>query len=307
MFNYFNKKNLEEFKSEEYERAIGPWKIIWNKFKVNPLSIIGLFIFLLILLLITFGPLLSPYERDFMNYKESNLSPSIKHLLGTDLLGRDYFTRILYGGRISIQVGFLATGVNVIIAVIVGGISGYYGGKIDSFLMRTAEIVNSFPFLPFAITLSAIFGIRVTPEMRMYIIMGIIGILSWPGLARVIRGQILTLREQEFMLAAKSLGISDKNQIFRHLIPNTFAYIIVSATLGIAGAILTESGLSFLGLGVIEPTPTWGNMIQSAQNAYILLNRPWLWIPPGAAIFITVMSINLIGDGLRDAIDPKTD
>lgn len=294
-------------KQREEEKSIGPWRMVWNKFKSNKLSLVGLSIFSVVLFLIIFGPVFSPYGRDAMNYRLANSGPTSTNWLGTDSLGRDYLTRLLYGGRISVQVGFLATIISVTIGTTVGGIAGYYGGKIDSFLMRAAEIVYSFPFLPFAITLSAIFGVRVSPEMRMYIIMSIIGILRWPGLARMIRGQILALREQEFMLAAKSLGISDRNQIFKHLIPNTFAYIIVNATLGIASAILTESGLSFLGLGVVEPTPTWGNMIQAAQNPYILANRAWLWIPPGAAIFITVMSINLIGDGLRDAIDPKSD
>lgn len=298
----------EEIKeTKDIEKSIGPWTMVWNKFKSNKLSLIGLSIFSIIILLIIFGPMVSPYGRDAMNYKMANSGPTAKNWLGTDSLGRDYLTRLLYGGRISIQVGFLATIISVTIGTTIGGISGYYGGKIDSLLMRMAEIVYSFPFLPFAITLSAIFGVQVSPEMRMYIIMSIIGILRWPGLARIIRGQILALREQEFMLAAKSLGISDKNQIFKHLIPNTFAYIIVNATLGIASAILTESGLSFLGLGVVEPTPTWGNMIQAAQNPYILANRFWIWIPPGIAIFLTVMSINLVGDGLRDAIDPKSD
>ena len=299
--------NEEIKETKDIEKSIGPWTMDWNKFKSNKLSLIGLSIFSIIILLIIFGPMVSPYGRDAMNYKMANSGPTAKNWLGTDSLGRDYLTRLLYGGRISIQVGFLATIISVTIGTTIGGISGYYGGKIDSLLMRMAEIVYSFPFLPFAITLSAIFGVQVSPEMRMYIIMSIIGILRWPGLARIIRGQILALREQEFMLAAKSLGISDKNQIFKHLIPNTFAYIIVNATLGIASAILTESGLSFLGLGVVEPTPTWGNMIQAAQNPYILANRFWIWIPPGIAIFLTVMSINLVGDGLRDAIDPKSD
>ena len=292
---------------EEREKSIGPWMMIWIKFKRNKLSLVGLCIFSLIILAIALGPIFSSHTRDFMNYKIANTPPTSSNWSGTDSLGRDYLTRLLHGGRISIQVGFLATSISVFIGIIIGGTAGFYGGKIDSFLMRGTEIFSSFPFLPFAITLSAIFGGRVSPAMRMYIIMSIIGVLGWTGLARMIRGQILSLREQEFMLAAKAIGISNRKQIFKHLIPNTFAYIIVNATLSIAGAILTESGLSFLGLGVVEPVPTWGNMIQAAQNPYILSYRPWLWIPPGLAIFLTVMSINLVGDGLRDAIDPKSD
>jgi peptide/nickel transport system permease protein len=171
--------------------------------------------------------------------------------------------------------------------------------------MRFTEVVTSFPFLPLAITVSAVLGPRVSGEFRMYVTMMVIGILSWPGLARLIRGQILSLRELEFMQAAKALGLSDRRIVTRHLLPNTLAYIIVSATLGMAGAILTESALSFLGLGVTPPTPTWGNMIQYAREFYVLKTRPWLWIPPGVGILLAVMSINLIGDGLRDAFDPK--
>ena len=172
--------------------------------------------------------------------------------------------------------------------------------------MRFTEIVMSFPFLPLAITISAVVGAEMPGEYKMYITMFIIGLLSWPGLARIIRGQILSLREQEFMLAATALGLSDRRKIFRHLIPNTLGYVIVYATLGMASAILSESSLSFLGLGVVPPTPTWGNLVLNARDTHILTTRPWLWIPPGLCIFLAVISINLIGDGLRDAVDPKS-
>ena len=180
-----------------------------------------------------------------------------------------------------------------------------YGGRIDDLLMRIAEIIYSIPFTPTVISISAALMWRVSSESKMYFVMLLIGILSWPGLARLVRGQILSLREQEFMQATEILGISDASKIVRHLLPNTLAFIIVSATLGMAGAILTEAGLSFLGLGVTPPTPTWGNMVERARNTNVFRNMQWLWIPPGVMIMLTVVSINLLGEGLRDAFDPK--
>ena len=291
---------------QEKDEVIGLWELAWYNFKKNKLAVIGLILITFIVLLVVLAPYITPYERDQMNYKNTNKAPSAQHWFGTDELGRDYFTRILHGGRISLKVGIFSVGVSLVFGIAVGGISGYYGGVIDNLLMRFAEIVYSLPFLPLAITMSAAFGSRVSSENKMYVVMLIIGFLSWPGLARMIRGQILTLREQEFMQAATAIGISDARKIFVHLIPNTFAYIIVNATLGVAGAIMTESALSFLGLGVVPPVPTWGNMVQYATNSYVLQNRPWLWIPPGVFILLTIVSINLVGDGLRDAVDPKS-
>ena len=289
-----NKKNI-----------ITPRQLIWERFIENKLSLFGLVLFSTILFSIIFLPFFIPHGRDEINYTLSFASPSFTHILGNDELGRDILIRILHGGRISLSVGFSAAIISIVIACLIGGVSGFFGGAIDFLLMRFTEIVSSFPFLPFAITLSAAFGTAVPPEARMYIITIILGLLGWTGLARIIRGQILSLKEQEFMLAAKALGLSSKRQILYHLLPNTFPYVIVSATLSVAGYILTEAGLSFLGLGVVHPIPTWGNMIQSAQNTYTLSYRPWVWLSPGIAILLTVMSINLIGEALRDALDPK--
>jgi peptide/nickel transport system permease protein len=288
-----------------HEKVESPWGMTWNRFKKNKVAIVGLIIFILLLLFVVVGPVLTGYDGNTMNYTNVNQKPTAQHLLGTDELGRDYMTRIMLGGRVSMMVGIFAVTISVIFGSLIGGIAGFYGGKIDNLLMRFTEVVTSFPFLPLAITVSAVLGPRVSGEFRMYVTMMVIGILSWPGLARLIRGQILSLRELEFMQAAKALGLSDRRIVTRHLLPNTLAYIIVSATLGMAGAILTESALSFLGLGVTPPTPTWGNMIQYAREFYVLKTRPWLWIPPGVGILLAVMSINLIGDGLRDAFDPK--
>ena len=291
---------------EQMEKAIGPWRMMYRNFVRNKLAVIGIIVFIAVLIFVFIGPAFSPYGRDEMNYMLSMKAPTWQHWLGTDKLGRDYLTRVMYGGRISILVGVLAAGISVIIGTVIGGIAGYYGGKIDNLLMRFAEIVYCFPFMAFAICLSAVFGVAVSPEARMYIIMGIIGILSWPALARLIRGQVLSLKEEEFMVAAKALGIPDRSQIFKHLIPNTLGYIIVNATIAIAGAMLSEAGLSFLGLGIVPPTPSWGNLIQLASDAYTLEHYWWLWIPPGLAIFLSVMCVNLFGDGLRDAVDPKS-
>lgn len=289
-----------------HEEIESPWTLMWKRFKKNKIAMSGLYIFIALLLFVIIGPFLSPYDPNFMDYANTNSGPALSHLLGTDELGRDYLTRIMIGGRISLMVGLFAVVISVIFGSLIGGIAGYYGGAIDNLMMRLTEIVSSFPFLPLAISVSAVLGTRIPADYKMYVTMMVIGLLSWPGLARMIRGQVLSLREMEFMHAAKALGLSDTRIVIRHLLPNTLAYIIVYSTLGMAGAIMSESALSFLGLGVTPPTPTWGNMIQYAKDLFVLKSRPWLWIPPGTCILLAVMSINLIGDGLRDAFDPKS-
>jgi peptide/nickel transport system permease protein len=187
----------------------------------------------------------------------------------------------------------------VIIGIVLGSVSGYYGGRTDSVIMRITEIFMCFPFLMICITIIAIFGSSVRNLVL------VLALLGWPGIARIVRGQILSLKELEFMEACEALGISDSKRIFKHLLPNVMASVIVFSTLGMASVILTETALSFLGLGVSATTPTWGNMIQIARNLYIIQGRAWQWIPPGVAIFVTVLAFNLLGDGLRDALDPK--
>lgn len=294
-----------EMNSEE-NKIISPAGIVWRQFKKKKPALIGAVLLTLLILSAVFAPMLTKHDINDINPLVKNQPPSIEFPLGTDQLGRDQLTRMLYGGRVSLMVGVFSVGVSVILGTVIGGIAGYFGGRIDSALMRFTELVMAFPFLPLAITISAIVGNRVSQEQKMYLVMLIIGGLRWPGLARIVRAQILTLREQEFVLAANATGIPGHKIIFRHLIPNVLGYIIVSATLGMAGAILSESGLSFLGMGVTAPTPTWGNLLQAARDSHVLRTRPWLWIPPGMAIFAAVMSINLLGDGLRDAIDPKS-
>jgi peptide/nickel transport system permease protein len=296
---------VKEIEKIEKQKAIGPWQIAWERFRKNRIALVGASMFIIIVLAVIFIPILSPYEISAFDLQDKELPPSAKHWLGTDEQGRDVMLRLFTGGRISILVGLMAAGVSVTLGSLIGGMAGYYGGRIDNLLMRFAEIVYSIPFTPTVISISAALMWKVSSDKKMFFVMLLIGILSWPGLARIVRGQILSLREQEFMQATEVLGISDRSKIARHLLPNTLAFIIVSATLGMASAILTEAGLSFLGLGVTPPTPTWGNMVERARNTNVFRTMQWLWIPPGVMIMLTVVSINLLGEGLRDAFDPK--
>ncbi|MGL4654504.1 MAG: oligopeptide ABC transporter permease [Sarcina sp.] len=298
------KENKEvKIKKEKIE---SPWTLAFKRLKKNKLAMAGLFILLTLIVIVVVGPMIYPHDHISIDYTKIYQKPSWQHPLGTDNVGRDVLARLMYGGRYSLSIGIVAVAISVTIGSSLGVIAGYYGGKIDGFIMRIVDVFMCFPFLPLLIMVSAIMQeVKVPPEYRIYVVMVVIGCLSWTGTCRMVRGQVLSLREQEFMQAAESLGLSDFRKMFFHLLPNTFAVIIVSATLGIGGAILTESSLSFLGLGVTPPTPTWGNLIQAANDYYSMTNRAWLWIPPGVCIFLTVMSINIFGDGLRDALDPK--
>jgi len=227
-------------------------------------------------------------------------------IFGADEQGRNFFSQMVHGGKITLTVGAVAVLISLVIGVTVGLTAGYFGGRIDNLLMRFAEIVSSFPFLPFAITLSALLIGGATSEVeRMLMIMVILGVLSWTGLARLIRGQILSERERDYVLAAKALGIKQKHIIWRHIFPAVISIVIVNATLGYAGSLLTEAGLSFLGFGVQKPNPSWGNILTTAQDVQVIRVYWWRWILPGLAIIIAALSINLIGDALRDAMDPK--
>ncbi len=228
------------------------------------------------------------------------------YLMGTDDFGRDVFRRLLKGGRMTMTVGAIAVIISTFIGVIIGGVSGYKGGKVDNLLMRLTEIVSSLPFLPFAIILSAIIGNNISETQRIIMIMVILGLLSWPGIARLVRGSVLAEREQEFVTAAKALGVKEAGIIFRHILPNVITVIIVNATLDFATCMLTESSLSFIGFGVTEPNATWGNMLNGARNATVIESYWWRWVYPAIVLAICTISINCIGDGLRDAVDPKS-
>ncbi|ETI70608.1 MULTISPECIES: oligopeptide ABC transporter permease [Neobacillus] len=282
------------------------WKQTFRRLKKNKLAMISLFFLLFMFLLSFIGPYFSPYILDRTNVANMNQPPSAAHWLGTDNYGRDVLTRLMMAGQISLTIGIAAMVLSVMIGSLLGAISGFYRGVVDMVIMRVADILMSIPGLPLLLILAAILSEwKVPAEYRLYIIMIMLSFVGWPGLARLVRGQILSLKEQPFMQATEVLGLSDRRKILHHLIPNTVPLLLVVATLNVAGSILSESALSFLGLGVVPPTPSWGNMMDAANNFMDFRKRPWLWIPPGTAIFLTVVSINLLGDGLRDALDPK--
>ena len=232
--------------------------------------------------------------------------PSAAHPLGTDDHGMDVLTRLMYGGRISLMVGFIVMILENIIGIIIGGVSGYFGGWVDTLLMRFVDLFNSIPYYPMMIIAGAIMdSFEVDPYLRLYMMMAIMGIMGWTGVARVVRGQILSLREQEFMVATEATGIRISRRIFRHLVPNVMPLLIVQATMGLGSIILTEATLSFLGLGIKYPLASWGSIINSASNIYVMTNCWYLWIPAGLLIVLTVLGFNFVGDGLRDAFDPK--
>ena len=232
--------------------------------------------------------------------------PSADHWLGTDDHGMDVLTRLMYGGRISLLVGFVVMILENIIGIIIGGISGYFGGWVDTLLMRFVDLFNSIPYYPMMIIAGAIMdSFEVNPYARLYMMMAIMGIMGWTGVARVVRGQILSLREQDFMVATEATGIPVERRIFRHLVPNVMPLLIVQATMGLGSIILAEATLSFLGLGIKYPLASWGSIINSSSNIYVMTNCWYLWIPAGLLIVLTVLGFNFVGDGLRDAFDPK--
>lgn len=229
------------------------------------------------------------------------------YLLGSDGYGRDVFTRLLNGGRMTMTIGCISVIISTVIGVIIGGVSGYFGGKVDMLLMRFEEIVASLPFLPFAMILSAIVGNRISETGRIFMIMVILGVLSWTGICRLVRAQVLAEREKEYVLAAKAMGVKEWALIVRHIIPNVLSVVIVDMTLSFASCMLTESGLSYLGFGVAEPRPTWGNMLSGCNDSIIIQYYWWRWVFPAIALGLNTIAINVIGDGMRDAIDPKTE
>ncbi len=233
-------------------------------------------------------------------------SPSREHWLGTDGNGMDMMTRLMYGGRVSLIIGFIVVIIESVIGVILGGIAGYFGKWVDNLIMRIVDIFYCIPSMPIIIILGAAMdAMRVDPQIRMLYLMLILGFLGWPGIARMVRGQILSLREQEFMTATEACGISISRRIFKHLVPNVMPQLIVSCTMGLGSTIITEATLSFLGLGVKFPFASWGNIISDVNNTYVLTSFWFIWIPAGVLLLLTVLAFNLVGDGLRDAFDPK--
>ena len=270
-----------------------------RKFLKNKLAVIGIITITIMIVLSVGAPIFTKYNISQTDLYNIRCAPNSEHILGTDDLGRDVFSRLLYGGRISIAVGVAAMALQLIIGVTLGSIAGYFGGIIDKIIMRIIDIIMCFPFFVIAIALAAVLGGSIINLIL------IIGLLMWPNIARIVRGEILSLKENDYIMAAKALGLSSLEIIIHHLLPNVMSSILVASTLSIANGILLEASLSFLGLGVKPPNPSWGNMLVSAQNMAILQNEWWLWIPAGTMVVLIVLSINFLGDGLRDAFDPK--
>lgn len=270
---------------------------VMRQLKNNTRVKVSLGLIILIIGVALFAPIISPYEPNEINLGASLQSPSSQHLLGTDRMGRDILTRIIYGTRISLLVGVIAVGISGLLGVIFGTLAGYYGGYVDGIIMRIVDVLLAFPSILLAIALVAVLG------ASLFNIMLAIGIVNWVGYARVVRGEFLSLKNKEFVSAARAMGANTFRIIFKHMLPNCIAPIIVMATLGMAGAIITESSLSFLGLGVQPPTPSWGEMLNTGRQ--IIRQAWWVSTFPGIAIMLAVLSFNILGDGLRDALDPN--
>jgi peptide/nickel transport system permease protein len=281
-------------------RGDSQWAIAVRHFRRNRLAMAGLIVMLVLYLLTLLTPLIAPYDPAAQGdiIMTRYLSPSLEHLMGTDKFGRDIFSRVLYGARISLSIGFIAVGISITLGVLIGALAGYFGGAVDTVLMRFTDMMLSFPRLVLLIVVIAMFE-----NSSIWMVVVILGLTGWMGTARIVRGEVLSLREREFVQAARALGMGDTRIIFRHVVPNTLAPVIVSATLGIGLTILTEASLSFLGLGVQPPTPSWGNMVSDGRDA--LVSAWWIATFPGLAIVLTVVAFNLLGDGLRDALDPR--
>lgn len=262
----------------------------------NKLTLFGAMVVGLLALVAIFAPFIAQYDPAGVDIQSALLAPSAQHILGTDYLGRDIFSRMVYGARISLSIGFVAVGIAILIGIMIGSIAGYYGGKTDATLMRFVDIMLCFP------SFFLILAVIAVLEPNIINIMIVIGITSWMGVARLIRAEILSLKEREFILAARALGASDLRIIIFHLIPNGIAPVLVSAVLGVAAAVLVESALSFLGLGVQPPTPSWGNILMEGSSSLGVCW--WLSLFPGLAIFITVLGYNLLGEGLREYFSP---
>jgi peptide/nickel transport system permease protein len=277
-----------------------PTREVIRRFMRHRLAMTGLIVFLVITLMAVFAPVVTQYDPNQIDLRARNQGPSMEHWLGTDRTGRDIYTRTVYAGRISLLVGVLAVAISVVIALVLGACAGFFGGLIDSIIMRFTDVMMTFPPVVIFVAVAAAAG----PGLRNTIL--VIGLLFWMIPCRLVRAKILSVRETEYITAARAIGVPTGRIVRLHAIPNVLDVIIVYATLGIANAILLEAGLSFLGVGIQPPTSSWGNMLNVARNINTLESEPWLWIPPGIAIVLTVLAVNLIGDGLRDALDPRS-
>lgn len=279
-------------------RSQSTGSLAWRKFRRHRAALFGLVVFALIAVASFSAPWISPYQPNKIDILARNQPPSAEHVLGTDGTGRDVATRLLYAGRVSLVVAVLAVALAAVIGIVIGSLSGYFGGAVDTILMRLTDTIMSVPMVIIAIALVAVLG----PSLRNVIVL--FGVLGWPAMARIVRAQFLTYRESAFVEASQALGANHLRVIVKHILPNSVGAIVVTATFDAGRAILLEAGLSFLGLGVQPPAASWGNMINAARTVTIIESYPWLWLPPGIMIALTVLVLNFVGDGLRDALDP---
>ena len=276
-----------------------PTRQVIQRFSRHKLAMTGLVVFAVIALMAVFAPWVTRYDPNLIVLTDRSQPPSLEHWFGTDRTGRDVYSRVVYAGRVSILVGIVAVLISVIIAIMLGSMAGFFGGKVDMIIMRFTDVIMTFPPVVIFVTVAAIAG----PGLQNTIL--VIGLLTWPVPCRLVRAKILSVRETEYVTAARAIGAPTRRIIAFHAMPNVIDVIVVYSTLGVAVAILLEAGLSFLGVGVQQPTSSWGNMLNVARNISVLESEPWLWIPPGIAVVLTVLAVNLIGDGLRDALDPR--
>lgn len=308
--------NLAE--SAEYSDTFAKkFKIFWKRLRKNKFAVIGLFVLIFLYTSAFLAPVIAPYPEEgtaddilfidkaptFRSYEDYNMAGELvkfkPNFFGRDELGRDVFSRCLYAGRVSLTIGFVSVGISVLIGTVWGCLAGYYGGWVDNIMMRIVDAIMCIPTFLLLVTVMSLF------KPNIFNVMVVLGLTSWTGIARYVRAEFLSLMKRDYAEAAKSIGAKDARIIFRHILPNAMAPIIVAGTMGIAGAILAESGLSFFGLGVQPPFASWGNMLTNAQELNTMLLSPWKAFYPGVLIFITVLSFNFFGDGLRDALDPR--
>ena len=287
--------NIQSSETEPVSSSL--WRDAWIKLSKNRLAIFGLFILLTLILVSLLTPIIAPYGYEEQNLALGATAPSSAHLLGTDIFGRDMLTRIMYGGRVSLMVGFVATSVALVIGITWGAIAGFFGGRLDAFMMRIVDALYALPFMIFIILLMVVFGRNI------YLLFLAIGAVEWLTMARIVRSQVMSIRNQEFIEAAYSIGLSKWLIIKKHIIPNTIGPVIVYTTLTIPSVMLLEAFLSFLGLGIQPPQSSWGLLINYGVET--MEEYPWLLIFPGIALSLTLFALNFLGDGLRDALDPR--
>ena len=285
---------IQNVKMRNYQR-------VFRRFRKHPLAVVGSVIMVVIFFLAVFAPFVTQYDPLHAELTALRRAPDANHWLGTDLIGRDVWSRIVYGSRISLGVGFGAVTIYILIGTFLGALAGYFGGAIDGVIMRIAETVLTLPSLLLVIVFVSVVGPSVATLMI------VIGFLGWPQTARIVRGQFLALRQEDYVIAARMIGASTGRIIMRHMLPNMVGALTVVATFGVATAIILEASLGFLGLGVQPPTPSWGGMLNEARSPTVLAGLQWLWLSPGIAIAVTVLAVNFIGDGLVDAFDPYSE